>query len=87
MCEPHGRQGHTMTQLVEDSGQAAQAAIWHLTDKMSWQSLREKRQEQWGAGEPVPYFSEAQVDEAENLIRQVQEKVDSLPRRSETAAR
>src|SRR4029077_12128658 len=28
--------------------QAAQAAVWHLTDKMSWQDLREKRQEQWG---------------------------------------
>jgi hypothetical protein len=67
--------------------QTAQAAVWHLTDKMSWQSLREKRQEQWGAGEPAPYFSEAQVDEAENLIRQVREKVDSPPRNSETAGR
>jgi hypothetical protein len=67
--------------------QAAQAAVWHLTDKMSWQSLREKKQEQWGAGEPQSYFSEAQVDEAENLIRQVREKVDRAPHRSETAAR
>jgi len=67
--------------------QAAQAAVWHLTDKMSWQALREKRQEQWGPGEPSPYFSEAQVDEAENLIRQVREKVDRAPHRSETAAR
>jgi hypothetical protein len=67
--------------------QAAQAAVWHLTDRMSWQTLREKRQEQWGAGEPSPYFSEAQVDEAENLIRQVREKIDRAPRRAETAAR
>jgi hypothetical protein len=67
--------------------QAAQAAVWHLTDKMSWQTLREKRQEQWGGGEPPAYFSEAQIDEAENLIRQVREKVDSTPRRAETAAR
>jgi hypothetical protein len=67
--------------------QAAQAAVWHLTDKMSWQTLREKRQEQWGPGEPQPYFSEAQVDEAENLIRQIRVKVDSAPRQSETAAR
>jgi hypothetical protein len=54
---------------------------------MSWQSLREKKQDLWGGGEPPPYFSEIQVDEAENLIRQVREKVDRTPHRSETAAR
>jgi hypothetical protein len=67
--------------------QSAQAAVWHLTDKMSWQELRAKRMEQWGGGEPAPYFSEQQVNDAENLIRQVREKVDSLPRRTETAAK
>jgi hypothetical protein len=67
--------------------QAAQAAVWHLTDKMNWEALRDKRHEQWGAGEPAPYFSETQVDEAENLIRQVRKKIDSAPHRAETAAR
>jgi hypothetical protein len=67
--------------------QAAQAAVWHLTDKMSWQALRDKRIEQWGPGEPAPYFSEAQVDQAEEMIRRVHAKVESAPRRSETASR
>jgi hypothetical protein len=67
--------------------QSAQAAVWHLTDRMSWQELREKRIEPWGGGEPSSYFSEKQVEDAEGLIRQVREKVDRLPRRAETAAR
>src|SRR5207244_601856 len=55
--------------------QSAQAAVWHLTDKLSWQDLREKRVEQWGAGEPPAYFSDKQVDDAEKLIRQVRENL------------
>jgi hypothetical protein len=68
--------------------QTAQAAVWHLTDRMSWDELRAKQIEQPGGLPPVSYFSENQVDDAEALIRQVREKVGNAPpRRTETAAR
>ncbi|MGE5193636.1 MAG: hypothetical protein ACM3U2_14165 [Deltaproteobacteria bacterium] len=67
--------------------QTAQAAVWHLTDKMSWQDLREKQIERlWGL-DPLPYFSDSQIDDAEKLIRQVRQKVGNSARRAETAAR
>ncbi len=67
--------------------QTAQAAVWHLTDKMSWNELREKQVERVGL-EPVSYFSDKQMDDAQALIEQVREKVgNSTSRRSERAAR
>ncbi len=67
--------------------QTAQAAVWHLTDKMSWDELRGKEIEQPGGLPSLPYFSSSQIDDAEKLIRKVREKVGNPPRRTETAAR
>jgi hypothetical protein len=67
--------------------QAAQAAVWHLTDKMSWADLRSKQIERLGGVEPLPYFTDKQVDLAEKLIEQAREKTNDRPRRTETAAK
>ncbi len=67
--------------------QSAQAAIWHLTDKMSWNDLRGKQIERLGGLDPLPYFSDKQIDDAEKLIDDVRKKIDSAPRKAETAAR
>jgi hypothetical protein len=67
--------------------QAAQAAVWHLTDKMSWNDLRSKQIERLGGVEPLPYFTDKQVDLAEKLIEQAREKTNDRPRRTETAAK
>ncbi len=68
--------------------QSAQAAVWHITDRMSWEELRSKQIEQPGGLPPLSYFSENQVNDAEILIRQVREKGGNAPpRRTETAAR
>jgi hypothetical protein len=67
--------------------QSAQAAVWHLTDKMSWDDLRGKQTEQLGGLPPVPYFTGEQIDNAEALIREVREKVGTPSRREERAAR
>lgn len=71
--------------------QSAQAAVWHLTDKISWQALREKQIEQLGGLDSLPYFSDKQVAVAESLIRNARENVVEkgiiTPRREETAGR
>ena len=51
--------------------QSAQAAIWHLTDKMSWEKLREKKIEHL-AIEDEPYFSTEQLAEAQSLLAKAQ---------------
>jgi hypothetical protein len=67
--------------------QTAQAAVWHLTDKMSWNDLREKQVERVGL-DPLSYFSDKQIEDAETLIEKVREQVgNSTPRRSERAER
>jgi hypothetical protein len=67
--------------------QTVQAAVWHVTDKMSWKDLRAKQIERLGGLDPQPYFTEKQVDEAESMHERVQEKVKDVPRRTETAAK
>lgn len=66
--------------------EAAQAAVWHLTDKMSWSDLKAKQIERIGLV-PVPYFNEKHVDAAQNLVEQARERAQATPRKSETAAR
>jgi hypothetical protein len=66
--------------------ETAQAAVWHLTDKMSWSDLKAKQIERIGL-DPVPYFNEKQVDAAEKLVELAREKAKETPRKSETAAR
>ena len=67
--------------------QSAQAAVWHLTDRMSWDELRGKQIEQPGGLPSLPYFSAEQIDGAETLIREVRQKVGTPTRREERAAR
>jgi hypothetical protein len=50
-----------------DSG-TAQAAAWHITDKMSWDKLSEKKIEHVGGVDDEPYFSEAQIAAARQLV-------------------
>jgi hypothetical protein len=49
---------------------AAQAAAWHLTDKMSWQDLANKQIEHLGGGPPTPYFTYEQLLGGQQLVAQ-----------------
>ncbi len=71
----------------ESDLQSLQAAVWHLTDKMSWKELRAKQIERLGGHEPLPYFSDSQIEDAEALIDRVREKTKDMPRKVESAAR
>jgi hypothetical protein len=66
--------------------QTAQAAVWHLTDKMSWEDLRAKQIDRLGGVEPLSYFSQKEVDGAEALIEKVRQKAKGQ-RRTETAVK
>ncbi|HEY3964565.1 MAG TPA: hypothetical protein VGM05_08465 [Planctomycetaceae bacterium] len=66
--------------------ETAQAAVWHLTDKMSWDDLHAKQIDRLSL-DPVPYFGEGKVDAAKELIQQAQDKVKETPRKVETASR
>lgn len=48
--------------------QAAQAAAWHLTDKMSWEQLAAKTQYRLGGAGHTPYFHPNQLLGAQQLI-------------------
>jgi len=48
--------------------QAAQAAAWHLTDDMSFQQLAAKAMTHLGGQAPTPYFSQAQLQGAQQLL-------------------
>jgi hypothetical protein len=66
--------------------ETAQAAVWHLTDKMSWNELKAKQIERIGL-DPVPYFNEKHVEAAQKLIDEARELAKDTPRKAETAAR
>lgn len=48
--------------------QAAQAAAWHLADKMSWQELAAKSVRRLGGGGTYPYFSRAELFAAQQMV-------------------
>ena len=48
--------------------QAAQAAAWHLTDKMSFQDLAAKTNETLDGSEPTAYFSREELQGAQELL-------------------
>ncbi len=48
--------------------QAAQAAAWHLSSKMTFQELAEKTDSPLGGLAPSPYFSQEQLLGAQNLL-------------------
>ena len=59
------------TGRLEGNKAAAQAATWNLTDKMSWEKLAAKEIERV-VGENDPYFSEAELMDARQLVVQAQ---------------
>lgn len=54
--------------------QVAQAAAWHLSDKLSWRDLEEKSIPQLGGFAPQPYFTEKQLKAAQDLIAKARKK-------------
>ena len=63
--------------------QAAQAAAWHLTDKMSFQQLAAKAMTHLGGLPQTPYFSQAQLQGAQQLLalsaQRAEERKDKKP--------
>lgn len=59
--------------------QAAQAAAWHLTDKMSWDQLANKAVQHTGGVAPTPYFSQAQLAGAQALLAQAKKRSEEEP--------
>jgi hypothetical protein len=53
---------------------SAQAATWHLTNKMSWQQLAAKRVKHLGGRQPTPYFHPAQLRFGMRLVAVAQER-------------
>jgi len=53
----------------------AQAAAWHLANKMSWQQLVAKRIPHLAGRPATPYFAPAQVYRAQQLVAALQAKV------------
>ncbi|MBI3865808.1 MAG: hypothetical protein HY290_28375 [Planctomycetia bacterium] len=68
--------------------ETAQAAVWHLTDKMSWDDLHNKQIDRIGH-EPLPYFGDGKVAAARDLIDKAKGNVkdQGTERKVETAAR
>lgn len=58
----------------DNNKQAAQAATWFLTDKMSWDKLADKKIERVGGAEDDPYFSQDDLMAARQIVSQAQGK-------------
>lgn len=59
--------------------QTAQAAAWHLTDKMSWDQLANKAVQHTGGAPATPYFTHAQLFGAQALLAQAKKRADENP--------
>ncbi len=59
--------------------QTAQAAAWHLTDKMSWDQLANKAVQHTGGVAPTPYFTQAQLLGAQALLAQAKKRAEDQP--------
>jgi hypothetical protein len=53
---------------------SAQAAVWHLTDKMTWEELSAKAIDHLGGVDPEPYISGAQIAAARELLVEAQSR-------------
>ena len=69
--------------------QTAQAAAWHLTDKMSWRQLAMKTQKRLGGVGARPYFAPAHIYGAQRLIAQAaaEARKDKKDKKPETHRR
>ncbi len=67
--------------------QIAQAAAWHLTDKMSWQELAMESNQRLGGLPPEPVFSTRQLMAAQQLLsiakQRAEERAKDLPAKPE----
>lgn len=54
---------------------AAQAAVWHVANDMSWAELQAKGVERLGGAGRTPYFSPAQLAAAQSLVAQAHARV------------
>lgn len=59
--------------------QAAQAAAWHLANKMSWDQLANKAVTHLGGAQPTPYFTPAQLMGAQGLLAQAKHAAENAP--------
>ena len=57
--------------------QAAQAAAWTISDKMSWQELAAKANEQLGGQPSTPYFTQEQLIAAQQLLGRAVQKAEN----------
>jgi hypothetical protein len=58
----------------EIDSKSAQAAVWHLTDKMTWDELAAKAIDHLGGVDPEPYFSGAQIAAAREMLAGAQSR-------------
>lgn len=73
-----------LKQLASDDVETAtaQAAAWHLTDRMSWKELEDKKINHAGGLPDTPYFSKKQIKAAKDFFEKAQEKVkENSPRK------
>ena len=56
--------------------QAAQAAAWHITDKMSFEELAAKTEEHLGDINVTPYFTREQLLSAQQLLAQAESRAE-----------
>jgi hypothetical protein len=59
--------------------QAAQAATWHLTDKLTWEQLAIKTQHRLGGGLGPRYFNPAQLEAGYSLLNAAKELAEEAP--------
>ena len=65
---------------------SAQAAAWHLANSMSWQELANKKIKHLGGLPPEPYFQQAQIIKAQQLVAVAQGVVRQRQTEPKTAA-
>lgn len=73
----------TMVAAGNINPQAAQAAVWHVTDNMTWDQLASKQVAHVGGASPEPYFTDEQLSGAQQIVATAQgrtrdRKVDEL---------
>jgi len=65
--------------------QSAQAAAWHITDKMSWKQLAAKSIPHLGGRAPTPYFSAEQLHRAQQIFSTAVARVKEQTEDAKTA--
>jgi hypothetical protein len=77
---------HEILKLVSSGKldrQAAQAAAWHLSDKMSWHELANKQVKRIGLP-PTPYFTQAQLRGAQEIVAVARVRAEEAKAKSES---